>query len=266
MDAMEASSVMQERPLQIDGLTKRFPGASTSALTDVTLRFRPGVIKAVVGPNGAGKSTLFRIIGGLMEPDAGTLSGMEDPERVHRNRVALLPDSALGYYPRLSVLQNFIYLTGVTAARLDVAAQRDPREWLARFNLADHLHKQCQMLSRGMLQRLGLAIATASAADILLLDEPTNGLDIEESRRLFDLIKGIARASRPVIAFSSHQPDAILELADEVVFLVDGAVRGELSNEELTEHDSSRFVGKYLSIVAEARNAAQIAPKGIAAA
>lgn len=239
--------------LRLDQLSKTFPGAKNAALSRVTLGFQPGVIKAIVGPNGSGKSTLFRAIGGVVQADAGTISGLIDPSQSSRRVVSVLPDSSLGYYPRLSVLQNFIYLSGVHASRPGVTVTKDPDQWLARFNLGDRLHEQCQKLSRGMLQRLGLAIATASFADVLLLDEPTNGLDIEESLALFDLIKQIASMSDCIVAFSSHQPDAILGLAGEVAFLVDGATRGEISQEELKLYDSSQFVEKYISVVSQAR-------------
>jgi len=247
----------QDWSLRLNQISKQYPGARKAALSNVTLNFRSGVIKAIVGPNGAGKSTLFRIISGLMEADVGTIDSMNETVRGTRPSVSLLPDSNLGYYPNLSVLQNFIYLSGVNSVRVDVNNRKEPRDWLARFNLEDRLCEQCQKLSRGMLQRLGLAIATAASSDVLLLDEPTNGLDIEESLRLFDLIKRIAAASSCIVAFSSHQPDAILELADEVALLVDGNVQAEISREELKQYDSSLFVERYISVVARARGSSQ---------
>jgi ABC-2 type transport system ATP-binding protein len=235
--------------LRLSGLSKVFPNSKRPALDNVTLDCEAGRILAVVGPNGSGKSTLFRIISGLLDPDNGTLS----VSVFDRTSTALMPDSTLGFYPKLTVGQNFSYLVCSRAPELRRRGRAMAQEWLGQFNLADRIDDECQALSRGMLQRLGLAIATAAHARILLLDEPTNGLDIEETLRLFGVIRKLVDESNAIVAFSSHQPDAILGLADEAVFLVDGKIRSALSKSQLTALDSGAFVKRYLEVVKQAR-------------
>jgi ABC-2 type transport system ATP-binding protein len=240
--------------LQVDQVSKHFVGSKVAALREVSTTFRTDAIKAIVGPNGAGKTTLFRLIAGLIHADSGAVTCFGLGQSAARPRVALLTDSTLGFYPRLSVLQNFRYLAGISSNATGPSSTAAAKQWLDRFNLADRANDECQTLSRGMLQRLALAIALASSCDVLLLDEPTNGLDIEEALRFFQLVKQISRESTHIIAFSSHQPDAILGLADEVSFLIDGSVAGDFSSEQLSRVGAAEFVSNYLALLASVRD------------
>ena len=210
--------------LQQAGRTFRVRGgAAVVALRDVSLTIEPGSVFAVVGPNGAGKTTLFALVLGFLKPTSGrvTVGGM-DPRRWARTRgAAWLPErfSLPAGWRVAESLRAFARLEG-----LDPAAARGAADGaLARLNLGPHADKTAETLSRGTLQRLGLAQALLARRDLVVLDEPTQGLDPLWRIRLREIAAELRGEGRTVL-LASHELDEVERLADRAAVLRDGTL------------------------------------------
>jgi len=211
--------------LEIRNLTKIYPGAVT-ALDGIDLTVSRGLF-GLLGPNGAGKTTLMRILAGLLEPTAGsvTLGGvdiLEDPMRVRR-QLGYLPQE-FGFYPHLSgrkMLTFLLCLKGVEATGRALARLVD--ELLARVNLTAAAETRVGTWSGGMRQRLGVAQAIAGDPALLIVDEPTAGLDPEERLRFYRILAELAEER--IVLLSTHIVEDVAVLCPRFAILC----RGELA-------------------------------------
>ena len=210
--------------LEKAGRTFRLRGAPpVEALRDVSLETVPGSVTAVVGPNGAGKTTLFALVLGFLRPTSGrVLVGGTDPRRAARSHgAAWLPERfALPAGWRVAeTLRAFARLEGLDPA----AAARATDDLLARFNLGPHASKPAEALSRGTLQRVGLAQALLARRELVVLDEPTQGLDPLWRVRLREVIAELREDGRTIL-LASHELDEVERLADRAVVLRGGTI------------------------------------------
>ena len=198
-------------------------GPPVEALRGVTLEVPAGSVTGVVGPNGAGKTTLFALVLGFLRATSGRVrvGGMEPRRRARTHGAAWLPERF--ELPRgwrvADSLRAFARLEGLDAA----SATRETDALLARFNLGPHANKPVEALSRGTLQRLGLAQALLARRELVVLDEPTQGLDPLWRLRLREVVADL-RADGRTVLLASHELDEVERLADRAVVLRDGAV------------------------------------------
>jgi ABC-2 type transport system ATP-binding protein len=171
-------------------------------LHEVDLAVPAGGVYGLVGPNGAGKTTLLTLLAGLRRASAGTMHAT--------GRVMLCPDTP-AFEP---------WLTAVETVRLFAAAGADIDRALSLAGLADVRERRVGGFSRGMTQRLGLAVTLASGADVLLLDEPTSALDPQGRSDMLDLVKELGRDH--AVVMSSHILADVQRVADTVGVLRDG--------------------------------------------
>lgn len=191
------------------------------ALHDVTLGLGPGEVVGVAGPNGAGKSTLISLLLGFLVPTSGRvrIAGQRPRAYVERYGAAYLPE-LLPLPPRWSVdstLRRHAALAGVPP---DEVAKRTARtvEWLG---LEEHRRKDVRQLSKGTLQRLGLAQALLGDSDLVVLDEPTHGLDPLWTQRFRDIVRELRRPGRCML-IASHDLAELERVADRVAILHQG--------------------------------------------
>ena len=201
-------------------VTKTF--GSLRAVDNITLQVAPGEVYGVLGPNGAGKTTFFRMLFGLIRPDAGSISifgrtWAEDGVGA-LDGVAGFIESP-GFYGYLSGRQN---LEGL--ALLDGGAPRGLiDEVLEVVDLTDRAHDKVRGYSYGMRQRLGVAASLLRRPRLLVLDEPANGLDPAGIRDMRALVKRLAESGITVL-LSSHHMDEVEEICDNVTIMRRGAV------------------------------------------
>lgn len=200
--------------LRFDSVSKHF--GSLKALDGVSLSIERGSTTALLGPNGAGKSTLFGCLLGLLHATSGRI--LLDGEPVcdsDRLRFGYLPER-VALYPQRSVRDN-----GLFFARLKGIAAADLEHQLKRVGLYDVSERAVRQLSKGMLQRLGLAIALCGEPELLVLDEPFNGLD----PALLDGLQKILREENErgaTLLISTHTMSAIEPLATNVAIVLQG--------------------------------------------
>jgi ABC-type multidrug transport system, ATPase component len=166
--------ILEARNLQKSYTEK---GRGVTAVKDVSLQIMAGEVLAFLGPNGAGKTTTIKMIAGLIQPDAGWVRIADrDP---HKNPESLRLLGAVlegnrNVYWRLTPAENLEYF-GVLRGMSQRAARLRTRELLERFNLMDKQRSLVQSLSRGMQQKLAIAVAMMHQPPLLLLDEPYSG-------------------------------------------------------------------------------------------
>ncbi len=201
--------------IHIHGLSKRF--GKQDVLCALDLEIRPGRVTAIVGPNGAGKTTLIKIVLGLTRRDTGaivlkgTLIG-DDPG--YRSRIGYM--AQIARFPENLTGRELLAL--LTDLRGSPAVDED---LIAGFRLEAELDKPLGTLSGGTRQKVSAVMAFLFDPDLLILDEPTAGLDPVSSAILKDKILA-ARAAGKTVIVTSHIMSELEELADDVVFLLDG--------------------------------------------
>lgn len=222
--------------IEVTGLARRFgrgKGAVT-ALRDVHLRLDEAEVLGVLGVNGAGKTTLIKILATLLYPSEGRarVAGFDvvDEVREVRRRLAVVFGGDRGLYPRLSAIDNVRFL-GVLKGlpRREVEA----RAWesLERLGLGQAARRPVETFSKGMRQRLHLAIGLLTTPQVLLLDEPTVGLDPLEAQRLRESVAALP-AKGVTVLLTSHYLTDIEQLATRVALLQDGRITHDSSLRE----------------------------------
>jgi ABC-2 type transport system ATP-binding protein len=205
------------------GLRKRY--GRHQAVEDVSFEVGRGQVVGLLGPNGAGKTSVIKMLLGLVKADAGEvlLLGRSTAEPVARSLVGYLPE-LFRYQPWLraaEVLKLHVRLAGV-----DVSAN-DQRDCLALVGLAERSGDRVGGFSKGMQQRLGLAVALVGRPQLVILDEPTSALDPQGVVLVRELVRGLADDGAAVLV-SSHHLDEVARVADEIVVLHGGRDVGRL--------------------------------------
>ncbi len=202
--------------IEIHRLTKRF--YTVVALNQVSLSIQRGEVLGILGPNGAGKTTLFKVIAGLLNPDAGSVKPTTGSWPV----MAYKPDRLI-FPNELRVEQYLTTLAGLC----NLAARQTRRvvaENLERVGLGDSAEKPIKELSKGMRQRLGLAQILLGNPELLLLDEPSNGLDPSGQLEVQALIHSLQAEGRTIV-LSSHQLGEVTAVCHEIVIVNHGEIR-----------------------------------------
>lgn len=217
--------------------TYRQGSKEVRAVVDVSLTLAAGEILAFLGPNGAGKTTTIKMIAGLIQPDAGTVCILgRDP---HTDPGALAQVGAVlegnrNLYWRLTPLQNLEYF-GVLRGLSPRTARQRGLELLETFGLQEKQDVAVQTLSRGMQQKVAIAVALLHQPALLLLDEPTLGLDVEAAQAVKSLIRQIAASGRAIL-LTTHQLDIAEALSDQVAVIRQGVIIAQAPTGELIRH------------------------------
>ena len=185
--------------VNVDDVSKSF--GAFKALNGVTVRVRRGEIYGLLGPNGAGKTTLIRLICGLLEAHAGTVTvlGQRMPNVPVLRHVGYMTQQA-ALYPALSVEENVQFFAAINGAEAGV------RDALELVQLYERRSSVVATLSGGMRQRCSLACALVHRPELLLLDEPTVGIDPQLRVQFWEYFRQMAAGGTTIIV-SSHVMD-----------------------------------------------------------
>jgi Cu-processing system ATP-binding protein len=213
--------------IKLKGLTKKF--GRYDVLKSLDLTIDTGKVTAIVGPNGSGKTTLIKLILGLVKPSSGKIE--VDGEDIfnnflYRNKIGYMPQIAR-YPDNLSSNELFSLVK-----ELRISADISSAELINVFNLAAEMEKPFKTLSGGTKQKVSATIAFAFSPLIYFLDEPTAGLDPVSSSFFKDLVIK-EKSKNKTIILTSHIMSEVQELADEIVFLLEGEIKFKGTLEDL---------------------------------
>lgn len=224
--------------LQADSLLKRF--GSYTAVDHVSLRLEEGVCGALLGPNGAGKTTALKMIAGLLQPHAGsvTINGISTGSD-YRHLIGYLPQYPI-FYSWMTGREVLEYL-GRLANMPQSKVKERAAAMLQQVGLADAANRRVGGYSGGMKQRLGIAQAMIHEPKLVIMDEPVSALDPVGRREMLDLIKDLKK--RCTILFSSHILPDVEELSDHIFIMHRGRIVVDSSMEKwMARHQQPVFV------------------------
>jgi ABC-2 type transport system ATP-binding protein len=233
------------------GLRKRY--GKQQAVEDVSFEVGRGEIVGLLGPNGAGKTSVIKMLLGLVHPDEGEvmLLGQPGTDPAARSRVGYLPE-LFRYQPWLSpleVLALHVRLSGIAVSR------QEQRDCLELVGLADRAGDRLGGFSKGMQQRLGLAVALVAGPELVVLDEPTSALDPLGRADVRDIVLAL-KARGVAVLLNSHLIGEVERVCDRVVILDRGQVAASGTLAELLGQRELHLHLSDLSPKAEARLAA----------
>jgi len=206
--------------LVIDGLHKRF--GDVVALDGIGFTVEPGEVFGFLGANGAGKTTTMRIVLGILEPDAGSVTWHGRPTRALPRRTwGYLPEER-GLYSRMTVLDQLVYFAGLYGVERK-AAKREVLAWLERFRVPEFADRRAEQLSKGNQQKVQFIAAILHDPDVLIMDEPFTGLDPVNAALLKEAFLEMRDRGKTLI-FSTHQMDLVEELAESIAIVDRGRV------------------------------------------
>jgi ABC-2 type transport system ATP-binding protein len=226
-----------DRLIVFDNVSKFY--GEVLGVNRITLSIEPGVT-SLVGPNGAGKTTLMNLMTGVLLPTKGTIRVLDvassDPERFYRNigycsQFDAFPKGLSGYH----MIHSMMQLHGFNSQ------EAEERTWkvMERVGMTDAAHRRVAGYSKGMRQRIRLALALAHDPKVLILDEPLNGLDPMARAEVIELFRQFADSGMHVI-ISSHIMHEVDIVSDSVIMLSGGYVvaEGEIQGvrHEMEEH------------------------------
>ena len=223
----------QNSVITVNHLSKNF--AEYQAVDDISFTVNKGEILALLGPNGAGKTTTINCILGFLKPDGGqvNITGIDPAKNVvaARKELAYIPEQ-VALYPKLSGLENLIYMSKVAGVNKTTV---EFRKLLTQVNLPYHAtDKPVGSYSKGMRQKVGIAIALAKSAKALILDEPTSGLDPSASHEFSQLIQELAQEGVAIL-IATHDLYRAQEDAHSVVIMNQGQLVHSLVGDAVKE-------------------------------
>jgi ABC-2 type transport system ATP-binding protein len=233
--------------INVENLVVRYrskKGQWLDAVQNLSFQVEPGEIVGFLGPNGAGKSSTLKSLMGFVVPHQGKCEvfGLEAGSLAAKKRVGYLPEVAL-YYPFLTPLET-LKLYGELQGLRGQSLRREALELLALVGLETALHKQNRSLSKGMLQRVGIAQALLGSPQLLVLDEVTSGLDPVGRKELRNLL--IDRQKQgATLFFSSHELSEVDMLCDRILLIDKGRLIEERDMSKLRD-DLRNFSIEYV--------------------
>ncbi len=252
--------------VELTHISKRF--GSTQSLDDVSLSIASGEIHALVGENGAGKSTLGKIIGGVYEPDSGTLTVGGVATHGWTTRQALAAGVAtiqqeLALVPALSTAEN-VFL-GVERHYLGLL-KSNLRERFVELQKASGFDidpdVRVDSLRIADQQKVEILRALARNARVIIMDEPTSSLTADEVAKLHDVMTALRREGRTIV-YVTHFLDAALEIADRVTVLRDGRlIRTSATADETTDTLVEAMLGRSMEVIFPPRS--PVPPRDVA--
>jgi ABC-2 type transport system ATP-binding protein len=225
--------------LETTHLTKSY--TRSKALDDLNLNIRQGEIYCLLGANGAGKTTTINLFLNFIPPTSGTARINQLDVAQHsletKKFLAYIPEQVM-LYRNLSGLENLEYFTSL-------AGERYPRERLITFLTeaglpAEAAERRVSTYSKGMRQKVGIAIAIAKKAKALLLDEPTSGLDPKAANEFSELLKKMSGSGAAVL-MATHDLFRAKETGTRVGIMKHGRLVAELRTEEIGHADLERI-------------------------
>lgn len=221
--------------LEARNLTKRY--GTHTALNDLNLTIAPGEIFALLGQNGAGKTTTINLFLGFIQPSEGTalIDGISVAENLQESKklLAYIPETVM-LYSNLTGIENLEYFSSL--AGFDYS-KKELEQLLAKAGLQSQAFDQrLAGYSKGMRQKVGIAIAVAKKAKVLLLDEPTSGLDPKASNEFSEIIKTLA-TNGTTILMATHDIFRAKQVASRIGIMKEGNLQSVIYADSISANE-----------------------------
>lgn len=230
--------------IQLSDVSKQYK--NNTALENLNLDVASGDIYALLGSNGAGKTTTINLLLGFLEPTSGEvkLDGIRPhaDKKAISSRVAYIPEN-VSLYPYLTGLENLDYFCSLAGIE---KSKGDLKDVLSQCGLQEEFHsKKVSEYSKGMRQKVGIAIAYAKKSKVLLLDEPASGLDPAASNELTALLKKLAEEGACIL-MASHDLFRVRETATRIGILKKGTLVEELNAKDVSANNLEELYLQYM--------------------
>jgi putative spermidine/putrescine transport system ATP-binding protein len=233
--------------VRMEGLSRRY--GTVVALDGLDLTVQPGELVALLGPSGCGKTTTLRLLAGLEDADAGTITvGGADVTRLPASKRDMgMVFQAYSLFPHMTARQNVAF--GLRLRRIG-SAQRDRKamEMLELVGLSSQADRYPHQLSGGQQQRVALARALAIEPQVLLLDEPLSALDAKVRAQLRDQIRRIQLDVGITTLFVTHDQEEALAISDRVGVMQDGRIEQLAPPTEVYSRPATAFVAEFVGL------------------
>ena len=230
--------------ISIKNITKRF--GEFEAVKDLSIEVKNGEIYGLLGSNGAGKSTTINVLLGFLEPDKGEafIDGIDVTTHADsaRKKIGYISEN-VNLYPYLTGLENLNYFCKIAGEDYNDEALS---KILNDCGLdSDAINKKVGSYSKGMRQKVGIAIAFAKKAKVLLLDEPASGLDPLASTELSSTLKSLAKKGAAVL-MASHDIFRVRETCDRIGILKNGSLIDQMDTSKVTTNELEKIYIDYM--------------------
>jgi glycine betaine/proline transport system ATP-binding protein len=234
--------------------------AARPAVDGVSFTVEQGELFVIMGLSGSGKSTVLRMLNRLIDPTAGevTIDGhrlmdIDDKTlREVRNKTINMVFQHFAIFPHRTVMENAAYGLAVRGTPKE-QREKQARWALDTVGLGDWTDSYPSALSGGMRQRVGLARALATDADVLLMDEPFSALDPLIRRDMQDLLLNLQSELKKTIVFVTHDLNEAMRLGDRIMVMRDGAIVQLGTGPEIITEPADDYVAKFVSDVDRSR-------------
>ncbi len=225
--------------IETTSLTKKY--GNQIALDQLSLNVKEGDIYCLLGANGAGKTTTINLLLGFIEPTTGSASinqlNVQENPKATKQFLAYIPENLM-LYPSLTAVENLDYFSGIAGKKLSNSTLKD---FLEESGLQpEAFDKRISTFSKGMRQKVGIAIALAKEAKVLLLDEPTSGLDPKASNEFGMLLQKL-RTKGVATLMATHDLFRAKEVGTHVGIMKDGQLKQEFVVENISLNELENF-------------------------
>tara|TARA_B110000046_G_scaffold185708_1_gene228748 strand:- start:13634 stop:14335 length:702 start_codon:yes stop_codon:yes gene_type:complete len=230
--------------IQIQNVSKSFK--DTFAIKNLNLEVNKGEILGLLGANGAGKSTTINMLLGFLNPEKGTvlINNIDTSKNAQETRkyIGYIPEN-VNLYPYLSGLENLDYFCKLAGLKY---SESELENYLNICGLQSNAHsKKVSGYSKGMRQKVGIAIAYAKKAKVYLLDEPASGLDPLASNELSILLKKLASEGATIL-MASHDIFRVREVCNRIGILKNGILVKELKSKDVSANELETLYLKFM--------------------
>ena len=219
--------------IELKNISKTFK--NNVALDDLSLTVESGEIYGLLGANGAGKSTTLNLLLGFLKADKGSINieGSNEKLSVTSDNIGYIPEN-VNLYPYLSGIENLDYFSKLAGFKFSV---KELNDFLLECGLEKKsFDKRISEYSKGMRQKVGIAIAYAKRAKVYLLDEPASGLDPMASNELSVILKKLSSKGATIL-MASHDLFRVRETCDKIGILKQGCLIKEMLSKEVTSNE-----------------------------
>ena len=227
--------------IKLQNITKSFK--DKKALDNLSLSVNSGEIYGLLGANGAGKSTTLNLLIGFLEADSGVIKITNSKDQlITKDMIGYIPEN-VNLYPYLSGIENLDYFCRLSGL---IFKSSELEDLLNECGLESNSHfKRTSEYSKGMRQKVGIAIAYAKNAKIYLLDEPASGLDPLSSNELSILLKKMSDRGATIL-MASHDIFRVRETCHKIGILKNGSLVKEMLSKEVSSLELERIYLDYM--------------------